>query len=442
MPQGLDKAIAINKTTIAATAACLFLLALPGRAHADGRRVAILPFDGPYGDRAQNIARAALPADCELVPTAEVVKAVKHNSGKVDTPSELAAVARRVDASIILDGRIKRDARWRLRLNLRSGSDGKLAGTFNRSGQKFGELIEYTQRDAPRWMRAAIRRHFGGGATEAVASADPAPAEGSSDAVTARGSNSEPEGELSAGPAARSSTSHEPMWEVSLGPRLLTRSFTYTDNVSGLPGHTMSPSPALQVEGEVYPLASMTSSFVRNFGLAGHFETTLGARTAAFDGSALSTTDLTYRVGPRYRLSQVGYVVLGGVDYTSHRFQMSGNQTGVISPDVVYSILRPSVSGRFYTGGGVSLAVTIAYLHVLSAGVLDQAGRFPRMTALGAEASFGVGYNVYREFDVRLIADLRHYAHAMHVRAGDPLIVGGAVDDHFGAALVLAYRSQ
>src|SRR5581483_10602129 len=183
--------------------------------------------------------------------------------------------------------------------------------------------------------------------------------------VRARGDD--PAAEVALGPA---STSPEPMWEVSLGPRILSRSFTYTDNVSGLPGHTMSASPALQVEAEVYPLVGQ-DGFLRGFGAAAHFETALGARTAATDGSSLATTDLAYRAGLRYRHTHGSYQVLGGLDYASHRFQMSADPGGLISPDVVYSMIRPSVTGRIYAGGGVSLSLTGAYLHVLSVGVMD-----------------------------------------------------------------------
>jgi hypothetical protein len=429
MPQGLDQAITMRATRLAAAAACLLVLASPARAA--GRRVAVLPFDGPYGDRLQGIARASLPADCELVPPGEVVRALRRAT--VTGPGDAAALAQRLDATLVLEGKVQRSARWKLKLDLRAGSDGKLVGIFTRSGKKLGELTDYTRRDAPRWMRTAIRRHFSPAASRTpVAAAEP------DGEVAARGG--EPEGELASAPSAASpEPSPEPLWEVSLGPRILSRSFTYTDNVSGLPGHTMSASPALQLEGELYPLVGQ-ESWVRGLGVAGHFETTLGARTAAIDGSSLATSDLTYRAGLRYRYTRGNYQVLGGLDYASHRFQMSASPAGLISPDVVYSMLRPSVTGRIYAGGGVSLALTAAYLHILGVGVMDRTDRFPRMTAVGAEAGAAVGYAFDADWEVRLQADLRHYAHAMHVRSGDPLIVGGALDEHFGAALLLSYR--
>jgi hypothetical protein len=84
--------------------------------------------------------------------------------------------------------------------------------------------------------------------------------------------------------------------------------------------------------------------------------------------------------------------------------------------------------------------VTAAYLHVLSVGDLGDSDRFPRMTAKGAEVNVMVGMELDRDFELRLVADLRHYAHSMNVKQGDPLIVGGAVDEHFGASLLINYR--
>jgi hypothetical protein len=46
------------------------------------------------------------------------------------------------------------------------------------------------------------------------------------------------------------------------------------------------------------------------------------------------------------------------------------------------------------------------------------------------------------ELDVGLGADLRYYAHAMNAQVGDnpQRLVGGALDVHFGAHMMLTYR--
>src|SRR5205814_152157 len=113
-----------------------------------------------------------------------------------------------------------------------------------------------------------------------------------------------------------------------------------------------------------------------------------------------------------------------------------------VPPNVKYSMIRPSASVRAEAGGGLSLNLTVAYLHVLSVGDMGQDNRFPRDSAVGAEVDAGVGYAVDESFELRLVADLRHYAHSMHVKAGDPFPVGGALDEHFGAALMINYHAK
>ena len=46
------------------------------------------------------------------------------------------------------------------------------------------------------------------------------------------------------------------------------------------------------------------------------------------------------------------------------------------------------------------------------------------------------------DLDVGIGADLRYYAHAMNAQTGDDpaRLVGGAIDVHFGAHMMLTYR--
>jgi hypothetical protein len=103
--------------------------------------------------------------------------------------------------------------------------------------------------------------------------------------------------------------------------------------------------------------------------------------------------------------------------------------------------VRPNFTARMAVAGGVSIGLSAAYLDILSVGGLGDPDRFPRITSVGAEVGAKLGYALDEDFDVRLTADLRHYAHNMHVKPGDgPYIVGGAVDEHFGGAVQITYR--
>ena len=64
----------------------------------------------------------------------------------------------------------------------------------------------------------------------------------------------------------------------------MSRAFIYTDNVAGLPGYTLPAALGAFAEAEVYP-GARTNSAVRNFGLAGVWEASMGAKTVGRDGS-------------------------------------------------------------------------------------------------------------------------------------------------------------
>jgi hypothetical protein len=404
---------------------------LGGRAEAATRRIAVLPFEGPSAGEVQAVIGSSLAADRTVVPADMVARAVRQVGRNDTSPEAYAAVARRLNAGAIVDGRVIKDDRWRLRLSVRSGNSGALAGTVMWSGARLRDLVANVQRGAPAWMQSILDEGAG------TVSRTPAPA-----------AESDPDPEVpptsvaAKAPAADAASSGppEPIWEISLGPRVVSRTFTYTDNLSNLPGYTLAGAPALVAEAELFPTATSTS-LARHFGFAGHFESSFGVKTEGRDGAAShSTTVRAYWGGARYRMPVNNFLINVGVDYGVHAFVMDVDD--VVAPNVRYTFLRPSLGGRAEAGGGISLSLTAAYLHILSVGGMDDPARFPRITATGVDFVGSIAYAVDKEFELRLLADLRHYAHTMHVRPGDPMIAGGALDEHFGAALLLTYRHR
>jgi hypothetical protein len=421
-------------------------------AAAAGRRVIVLPFEGPAAEEIQNVIGPALPAEYAMVPPDQVQRSIQQAGGRLDpSPDGYGALARRLRAAALMEGRITKDDRWRLRLVVRQGSSGAMAGTVTWAGARLKELVANVQRGAPYWLQSMLDEADAVPAPrprEAVSRVALAPRDrGDRDydeaPVTTRSRSSRASYSDSGSPDSVGSSRlsrQPPMWEVSLGPRVLSRTFTYTDNLSGLPGYTLPSAPAIVGQGELYPGANGRGA-ARNFGIAGYFETSVGAKTQDRSGAPSRTTSLqAYRVGARYRFTNENLTLLLGGDYGEHKFQMDVQDT--IAPNVRYTFIRPSITGRAELAGGLSLILTTAYLHILSVGDMDDKTRFPRITAVGAEVDAGVGYAMDNDFEIRLLADLRHYAHSMHVRAGDPLIVGGALDEHFGASLVISYRSR
>jgi TolB-like protein len=419
---------------------CLVLLVTATSARlasADPRRVLLLPFDGPSATEVQSVISSSLSSDVVLVPAEQAERAAQLLSARAQNAAEAySALSRRLKAVAVIEGKVVKDDRWRLRLSIRQGANGNVSGTVAWSGLKFKEMVANVQRGAPYWMQSMLD------AAENGSTAAPAPRPvASARASAAMADADDPPG--AAVPSVRAAayeTPPEPMWEISLGPRVMARTFTYTDNLAGLPGYTLSGAPALALDGALFPTAGSASP-ARNFGFAGHFETSVAVKTVGRNGAASHDTSLrAYWLGARYRVTSNNFLFTFGADYGEHLFNIDVQDTA--PPNVRYSIIRPSATVRADAGGGLSLTLTLAYLHVLSVGAMGQDDRFPRDSAVGAEVGAGIGYKVDDNFDVRLAADLRHYAHSMHVQQGDPLIVGGALDEHFGATLLIGYHSR
>jgi hypothetical protein len=239
---------------------------------------------------------------------------------------------------------------------------------------------------------------------------------------------------------SRGDSEAPPMWEMSVGPRMMARAFVFTDNVSGLPGFNLPAAPGIFGEAEFFP-AARSRGATKNFGFSGMMETSVGAKTVGRDGNrSVATKAQSFRVGPRYRFMQPNFTVTLGADYGQHEFSLDVDDT--VPPNVAYTLFRPSVAWRIFVSTGLSLGLSAAYLHILEVGGLGDKERFPNITARGAEVGAILGYEVGPDFELRLQADLRHYTHNYHVKPGDPFVVGGAVDEHFGAALLLTYRMR
>jgi hypothetical protein len=448
-------------------------------ARAAEARTAFLPLQGPAAEQVEKILVQVFPPELGLLPLAQVDRALTQAGAVLPvTVAQHAALGRKLKATAIVGGRIFSSAGgWRLRLVARDGTTGAALGSMDFDGRNRFQLAVNVRRQAPASLRNALSQAPASAqeAPEPVASEPmslqpavlveptptkpkltPRPPESDSDGGEGAGAGDrasadeedppakkraarkkadDADAEVAAGP--ETDRVPEALLELSIGPRVMSRAFIYTDNVAGLPGYTLPAALGAFAEAEVYP-GARTSSAARNFGLAGMWEASMGAKTIGRDGSGTNLTrGKSYRAGIRFRLKSGNSALTLGGDYGEHSFDLTVDNA--IPPNVVYNLFRPSVAARMALGP-ISLGVTAAYLHVLSVGGLGDKDRFPRIRAKGAEVGVLAGYALDRDFELRLLADLRHYAHDMHVKPGDPFIVGGAVDEHFGATMVINYR--
>jgi len=400
-------------------------------------KVVVIPFQGPpipVVQRAlyvcQRVVTSAIPPAYNLVPPADVAKAMAGD--RLVNPGDYASMAGRVEGTAIIEGLItvEQRRRWRLRVTVRRANTGAPVGTVTWSGIGSRPLISNLQRNANQWVSSLLQRT--GGPT-----AEPA---GGAVAADEGGSDDEESPSLSASASSGGRRRNGPsMWAFSLGPHVVSRAFVFTDNLAGLPGYNLPGAPALAAEVEFFP-AAHTNTVARNLGFAAFYETSIGAKTTTNDGSSGATLSRAYRVGARYRIPVASSAVLLGADYAQHYFNLQVDSA--LPPNVNYSAVRPSLTGRVAMGSKLTLSLTAAYLHILTVGQLASQDQWPNMTSLGAEASAMLSYQLDNDLELGVGADLRHYAHAMNVQQGEPMnrLVGGALDEHFGATMLLTYR--
>jgi hypothetical protein len=416
---------------------CTWLaIAIPATVAAGEDIILVLPLDGPAARKLDGVVVAAIPTGLAKVPVPVAARADQLLRERDPTTGEdeaYAIVAHRLQAAAVIEGVVSRADEWHLRLSMRRGDDGTAMGGATWSGANEVALAAAIRREVPAWvntMLAQMRTRAPGIPTEPPP-ISVQPVSPRRPAARVRSPARDPfEDPLRERP--------QPTWELSVGPRVLARTFKYSQNMAGLPGYSLVGAAAIGGELTIYPVTDSTSP-MRSLGINGAGLTTVGAKIRT-GGIARDTSVRSFRLGPRYRVQREALVFTGGADFGQDSAEIDAPDE--TPPNVRYTFLRPSIDGRWEVNPRLSLGLTLAYLHVLSLGPMGSADRFPHDTVLGAEVGAAVGYAVDDNLEVRLCVDLRHFAHAMNFQAGDPYVVGGALDEHVGLALLVAYRSR
>jgi hypothetical protein len=407
----------------------------PAAAQSD--QILLLPLAGWVPRKMDAAVAGALPRGAAVVPADEAARAAKVLAqSTTGEDAAYASVGQQFHASVVIEGKVTKEDKWRLRLSVRRAADGAAVGSEEWSGTHARNLVSSVAHAVRPWIASTLAA-----ARPEVSAAASPPAEAAV-AASAAGEEvvrgSEPSIAEAAAPP-RETPASLPQWELSVGPMVLARTFSYMDDTALLPGYTLAAGAGFAADGTFYPLVALQNP-LRALGVSGALESSVAAKTVARNGApSLDTSMLAYRLGLRYRRPVYRTLLTGGLDFAQDRSHIDVPDT--TPPNVRYTFLRPSITGRLDTSA-LSLSLTVAYLHVLSVGQMGDDRMFPRDTVLGAEAEVGVGHAVDENFALKLVAHLRHFAHTMHAHNGDPYLVGGAVDEHFGVSFLVSYRGR
>jgi len=258
-------------------------------------------------------------------------------------------------------------------------------------------------------------------------------------AATAAAAQSDPGivgGTVSAEAASRES--QRPALDIAAGAALFTRNFTYKDDLyQSLQGYSLGAAVAPAVELTWAPLFGGRGYFT------GHIAMSVGLQSKAQDGTSYPTQALVWGAGLGYRFL-IGEKSHLGLEARFERqtFTISGTASSPKPdiPDVGYSALAAGVDLRFSLFGPVSLLGGVAYRHLFAVGEIGSAAWFPRQSSMGLDANLGLGIELGRSFEIRVMGALQRYGFTFNPEPGDPHVAGGATDTYLSGGIWLAWR--
>jgi hypothetical protein len=409
-------------------------------AHAKGapERLAVAAFRGPQAGRIQGAVESGLMARYYLVPDFSVERVAKQHGVRLDADSDFGVVGRTLEVTGFVTAQVQKRANWQVRLQVRRGDTGAPVGNFVLADRRLDGLESQIARRAPARVQrllaraapdeaAVARAPLGRPKGAASASTEPPRLETGAE-PSALAAHAAPEAD--AGPSAFA--------ELSVEGRMFSRSFSYVQNVSGLPDYRLERALSTALDLTLYP-GALVSRALPALGVVGAVEYAPGVKSrVAGSDQKLATSVHGYRVGVKYRVSWSSISIAPQLAYGAQVFQTADPSPA--APDVQYKLVWAGAEGRWEPGARIALLGSVAYLHALSAGRIGDATRFPRVAAQGAAVEVGAAVALLRGLELRMTLGLRRFGLAMHARPGDTLVAGGAVDEISWVGLGLAYR--
>jgi hypothetical protein len=262
-------------------------------------------------------------------------------------------------------------------------------------------------------------------APEAAVAAAPAP-EPTSDEVA-----------VTAAAAPRRRTASVPWLELAVAGRPFLRTLRYRDDYEERLRPYDLAAPAAAVSAVWRPGASW---------YAVHADLELavgvsGSRTT--DGMTYPTSSSEWSAGLRGEIPTGAWLWIADASYGEHRFAVDDDAMGEeLVPDVTYRWLRAGFGTSVPVARKLRVDAGGGWRQLLGTGDLATEAWFPRIQGNGIDAHLGGTYRAAGAVSLFLRADLRRYFFAMRPEVGDPLIVGGAVDQYLSisAGLVISLR--
>jgi hypothetical protein len=380
----------------------------------------------------------------------------------VEAAIERALGDRSVEGPLVIEGRIKKEKKrrkkvFKISLTVKRG-DGTVIGTVRVSAASRKAVVAKAEPKLKRVLDSGLSRKIAkveaapkkvAAAPKKVAAAPkkkapvkPEPEDEDEDSDSSSSSTADSVSDADVSKAMEiERTGAKPWISIAVGPELVGRHFSYTDDIfQELRQYDLAGAAALGATAEAYPVADRPGP-IANLGGAARLSHAPSFRSDSVTGEVFTSTSTSWALGARYRKDLLGLEVLGALDFGSQSFSVDSAMADVDSqvPDVRYKYLRPGLAARMGFRDRYAGEVAFGYRHVLSTGEISTAEYFPRLSARGFDIEGAVSARLFGGFDVRAGAALEQYGYALKPEPGDMRVAGGAVDRYPRFFLRLGY---
>ena len=467
MPSGLSRALVVALISLAPVGALA------------QTRIAVLPIEGPTGDKAHHEAQKAARKVGEVVPQEEWDAAAAKLFATSRSAGDLAAVATDLKIQIIVTGKVKNEAGWELSMSVRQGATGK-------SSAKLKYPLKGPRVDSATLKRLAEELPP---AIEQAAAAPPEPTTDTGDGTgdgtgTGTGTGTGEDTENPVGDAMRARAGEEPeampdwanWFEASFGGVVGSRSFGFDE--AGTPSFRSPGTGGIQIDGTVWPLAFLAgggNAALSGLGLGLTYGTNFWPGSTPCwpggpGGACLPTVDiyqtLEYRfeVGMRWRWSVKKTFdspeVRANAQYGQHAFAiqkrdyLNDHLRDIGPPDVAYSYVTVGVGALFpvFSQEGDLMRRLALFadfnLHLpFDTGSIQTADEWGAGSAFGLRVDAGVDLRLWRGLFARLSAQVEYFSLSFNQPTNKHILMppcpcgttGGASDLYYGGVLALGY---
>jgi hypothetical protein len=431
-------------------------------------KVAVLPFSGPQGPKAQLEIARALKKKVDLVSMADWNAAAKKNVASAKSAADYATVANELGVKVVITGAIKRDGGWVLSVSVRQGSTGKpveklkypLRGprldpmTLRRLASDIGASVDNTLEGAPPVAEGNDPMATPAEPTRNIEDETPLTAKEPKPKKTEK--TEEPEGPRIPRPE------WTPWVDASIGLSLSSRNFGFDQ--AGMPQFRAAVAAGLHLDATAYPLAILGTrsgalyNAVSGIGVGITFDGIFWPDsipcTRDANGNCVSTaehygtTERRLEIGLRWHWNFFNKPMrpdlLFSIQYGFHNFLIEKKADGsdVGPPDVSYSYVTLGF------GAKVPVIERLALFALLNVHVLVDAGPIQSATEFGPGGGYGIRFSLGGDVKIwkglygRLSAFYEQFGISFNHSSVPPpakTTTGGATDQYYGGLLSVGY---